>query len=342
MFNSRGESSSLARVSDKIDSPVKALRFEQTGSLEHLKYVDAPIPSPREGEVLVRIKAAGINKSDTSNVMGFFPYTTLPRTPGRDFAGVVEEGPAHLLGKAVYGSGKELGFTRDGTHAEYLVLPADGVAIKPDALSFEAAAACGVPFVTAWYALETCHVKAGEKVVVLGAAGGVGVATIHLARMRGAEVLCAVRKPEQARTLEARGFRTMILSQDEALEKMVRRHFPDGADMIYDTAGPWAVQSVAALARFGRLALIVIPPRDGYVNMPLRDLYRHGRVIVGVNSLLYSSSECARMFQALQPGFESGQLLAPDSLTPRPLSQGREVYAALQGGASGKFVLVPG
>lgn len=320
---------------------MKALRFEQTGSLEQLNYVDAPTPSPREGEVLVRIRAAGINKSDTSNVMGFFPYTTLPRIPGRDFAGVVEQGPAHLLGKAVFGSGKELGFTRDGSHAGYLLLPADGVAIKPDVLSFEAAAACGVPFVTAWYALETCRVVAGEKIVVLGAAGGVGIATIHLARMRGAQVLCAVRKPEQSRVLEARGFRTMLLNQDEPLEKMVKRHFPDGADMIYDTAGPWAAQSVAALARFGRLALIVIPPRDGHVNMPLRDLYRRGGVIVGVNSLLYSASECARMFEALRPGFESGQLLAPDDLTPRPLAQGRAVYAALQAGASGKFVLVP-
>ncbi len=320
---------------------MKALRFERTGSLDHLAYIDTPTPSPRDGEVLVRVKAAGINKSDTSNVMGFFPYTTLPRTPGRDFAGVVEQGPAHLRGKAVFGSGKEPGFTRDGSHAEYIVMPAEGVAIKPDALSFEAAAACGVPFVTAWYALETCHVKAGEKIVVLGAAGGVGVATIHLARMRGAEALCAVRKPEQAQALEARGFRTLVLDQTQTLEAMVKRHFPDGADMIYDTAGPWAAQSVAALARFGRLALIVIPPRDGYVNMPLRDLYRRGGVIVGVNSLLYTSVECARMFESLRPAFERGELLAPDRLRPMPLSQGREVYAALQGGAAGKFVLVP-
>lgn len=320
---------------------MKALRFEQTGSLDLLKYVDVPAPNPREGEVLVRVKAAGINKSDTSNVMGFFPYTTLPRTPGRDFAGVVEQGPAQLLGKAVFGSGKELGFTRDGSHAEYLVVPVDGITLKPEVLSFEAAAACGVPFVTAWYALETCRVTAGEKVVVLGAAGGVGIATIYLARMRGADVLCAVRKPEQARTLEARGFRTLVLSADETLEKMIKRHFPEGADMIYDTAGPWAAQSVAALARFGRLALIVIPPRDGHVSMPLRDLYRRGGVIVGVNSLLYSASECARMFDMLRPAFERGQLLAPDGLTPRPLAQGREVYAALQGGAGGKFVLVP-
>jgi len=319
---------------------VKALRFEKTGDLAHLRYVDHPTPVPAAGEVLVRIRAAGINKSDTSNVMGFFPYTTLPRTPGRDFAGVVEQGPPHLLGKAVYGSGREIGFTRDGSHAQYIVLPAEGVALKPDALSFEQAAACGVPFVTAWYGLETTRVAAGTKLVVTGAAGGVGVATIHLARMRGADVLCAVRKPEQARRLEARGFKAMVLAPGEALSEQVRRVFPDGADVIYDMAGPWLVPAVAALAKFGRVAVIVVPERDGHVNVPVRDLYRKGGVLVGVNSLLYSAVECARMFDGLRAGFESGALIAPDDLEPHPLADGAAVYAALKGGANGKFVLV--
>src|SRR5438477_388432 len=81
---------------------------------------------------LVRIKAAGLNKSEVSNVMGGHPYTTLPRTPGRDFAGVVERGPQALLGRAVWGTGNAIGFTRDGSHAEFIALPADAVALKPE------------------------------------------------------------------------------------------------------------------------------------------------------------------------------------------------------------------
>ncbi len=320
---------------------MKALRFETAGDLANLAYTDVPTPAPRADEVLVRVRGAGLNKSDVSNVSGFFPYTTVPRIPGRDFAGVVEKGPVKLIGKAVYGSGKEVGFTRDGSHAEFLLLPADAVSIKPESLSFAEAASCGVPFVTAWYAVENTHIKAGTKVVVVGAAGGVGIATIHLAKMRGAQVVGAVRRPEQVAALEARGFGSILLTGPQSLGDGVRKHFADGADMIFDTPGYWLKESIAALAKYGRVAVIVAPG-DGMASVPLRHLYRIGASIVGVNSLLYSAAECARMFDGLRAGFESGQLRAPDGLTLRPLATGTSVYAELKKGHGGKFVLVPG
>ena len=101
---------------------MKALQFSATGDLAALHVVDLPTPVPAAGQVLVRIKAAGLNPSDVKNVLGRFPYTTLPRVPGRDFAGVVEQGPAQLLGQEVWGTGKELGFFADGSHAQYLSL----------------------------------------------------------------------------------------------------------------------------------------------------------------------------------------------------------------------------
>jgi NADPH:quinone reductase len=319
---------------------LKALRFEKTGDIANLAYTDIPTPTPRADEVLVRVMGAGLNKSDVSNVSGFFPYTTVPRIPGRDFAGVVEKGPALLVGKRVYGSGKEVGFTRDGSHAEFLLLPADAVSIKPESLSFAEAASCGVPFVTAWFAVENTQVKAGTKVVVIGAAGGVGIATMHLARMRGAEVVGAVRRPEQAAALASRGFAAIVLGGPESLAEGVRKHFPDGADMIFDTPGFWLKESINALAKYGRVAVIVAPG-DGMASVPLRHLYRIGASIVGVNSLLYSAAESARMFDGLRDGFENGQLRAPDGLTLRPLASGKDVYAALKQGHAGKFVLVP-
>ena len=317
---------------------MKALRFEQAGDIANLDYIDCPTPLPRADEVLVRVKAAGLNKSDVANVAGFFPYTTVPRIPGRDFAGVVEKGPASLVGKPVYGSGKEIGFTRDGSHAEFLLLPADAVSIKPEALSFTEAASCGVPFVTAWFAVENTQVKAGTNVVVIGAAGGVGIAAMHLARMRSAEVVGAVRRPEQAVALQSRGLASIVLGGPESLAEGVRKHFPDGADVIFDTPGYWLGESINALARYGRVAVIVAPG-DGMASVPLRHLYRIGASIVGVNSLLYSAAESARMFDGLRHGFESGQLRAPDGLTLRPLESGKDVYAALKQGHAGKFVL---
>jgi NADPH:quinone reductase-like Zn-dependent oxidoreductase len=266
--------------------------------------------------VLVRVKAAGLNRSDVSNVMGGHPYTTLPRTPGRDFAGVVERGPAALLGKAVWGTGKELGFTRDGSHAEYLVLPADGVAQKPERLSFAEAASCGVPYVTAWHALA--GLKPGERVLIIGAAGAVGTAAMHLARTRGVEAIGAVRTSE--------------LLQGGAVQ--------GEWDVVFDTTGHWLGPAIGALARAGRV-IVIVAPGDGRPQVPIRDLYRRGASIVGVNSLLYSAVECARLFSELKPKFESGELRSPSGLVTRPLSEGARTYAALQGGEKGKLVIVP-
>jgi NADPH:quinone reductase-like Zn-dependent oxidoreductase len=141
---------------------MRALRFHKIGSLSDARVEDLPRPTPGPGEVLVRVRAAAVNPSDVKNVLGGFPQTTLPRTPGRDFAGVVEVGPSEWVGRAVFGTGGGLGFTRDGSHAEFLAVPVEGVVEKPARLSFEEAAAVGVGYLTAWSAL----VAAGQ----LGAA----------------------------------------------------------------------------------------------------------------------------------------------------------------------------
>ena len=114
---------------------MKALQFSATGDLAALSFVEVDKPLPAAGEVLVQVKAAGLNPSDVKNVLGRFPYATLPRIPGRDFAGVVVEGPQQLVGQAVWGTGRDLGFFADGSHAQYLTVSAKGVAHKPTHLS---------------------------------------------------------------------------------------------------------------------------------------------------------------------------------------------------------------
>ena len=101
------------------------------------------------GDVLVEITAAAVNPSDVKAAIGLMPYAVFPRTPGRDFAGVVVDGPADLIGKQVFGSSGDLGIRRDGTHATHLVVEADAVVEKPDSMTLDEAAGIGVPFVTA-------------------------------------------------------------------------------------------------------------------------------------------------------------------------------------------------
>ena len=88
--------------------------------------------------------------------------------------------------------------------------------------------------------------------------------------------------------------------------------------------------------------VIVVPTKDGCANMPLKDLYRIGASIVGVNSLLYSAVESAAMLRRIVPAFEAGQLVAPDGIEERPLEAGPAVYVELKSGSPCKFVLVPG
>src|SRR5271165_4458130 len=103
---------------------MKAIQFAHFGAPEVLAVVDVADRMPGAGEARVRVEAASINPSDVKNVAGAMSHTTLPRIPGRDFAGVVEAGPDGWIGAEVWGTGGDVGFTRDGTHSEMIAVPA--------------------------------------------------------------------------------------------------------------------------------------------------------------------------------------------------------------------------
>jgi NADPH:quinone reductase-like Zn-dependent oxidoreductase len=100
-------------------------------------------------DLLIEVKAAAVNPSDVKAATGLMPYAIFPRTPGRDYAGVVIDGPAGTIGREVFGSSGDLGIRRDGTHASHLVVEGDAVVEKPTTVSWAEAAGIGVPFVTA-------------------------------------------------------------------------------------------------------------------------------------------------------------------------------------------------
>src|SRR5262245_54844536 len=237
---------------------MRALRFHKSGALSELRVEDVPKPAPGPGEVLVRVRAAAVNPSDVRNVQGGFPQTTLPRTPGRDFAGVVEEGPSQCVGREVFGTGGGLGFTRDGSHAEYLVVPVEGVVEKPARLSFEEAAAVGVGYMTAWSALVAAgQLRSGETVLILGVTGAVGSAGAAIALSLGARLIGTVRRrSEEAAALGVVGH-VIDWSGGPLAEAVSAATGGRGADVILDlVGGPLFEPCMKSLAHRGRHVVI--------------------------------------------------------------------------------------
>jgi len=319
---------------------VKALRFDRFGSLDALQLNEIDTPVPGANEALVRVMAAGMNPSDVKNVLGLFRDTSLPRTPGRDFAGVVEKGPKEWIGREVWGTGSELGFSHDGTHAEFLLIPTNALALKPASLSFPLAASCGVPYTTAWNALRRGGLVVEDRRLVVIGVGAVGSAAIALAPVLGTtQIVAAAREEDLTASLRASGMPIVLLSDAKKFAADINEHFVGGADLVFDTTGQWVDAAVGAIAEFGRIATIAAP-KGGYVNLPLLDLYRTGGVLVGVNSLLYDVEACAEMLEPIAEAFDEGLLPAPMAVKEMPLEEGPAVYRAIDAGSRDKVVFV--
>jgi NADPH2:quinone reductase len=175
---------------------MKAIQFKTFGAPGVLEFIELPKPQAVEGSAIVRVHSSSANPSDVKNVSGLFGKTTLPRIPGRDFSGVVVEGPSEWLGPEVWETGGDIGFTRDGGQAEFLRIPAAALARKPESLSHEQASAVGVNFVVAWLGtINYAKVTASETIVVIGVGGADvvydtvgGVAfeqALHMVKQRG-------------------------------------------------------------------------------------------------------------------------------------------------------------
>jgi NADPH:quinone reductase-like Zn-dependent oxidoreductase len=175
------------------------VRVERFGTPTGLEVKAIPHPVARADEVVVAVRAAAVNPVDVGTVAGRVEQTTLPRTLGHDFAGIVVEGPERLRGVEVWATGDNLGMTQDGTHAESVVIPASAVRPKPSCLSMEHAAAVGISHLVAWLALvEAARIEPGEVLLVIGVSGSVGRTATQIAHWKGARVIGADRRPSPA------------------------------------------------------------------------------------------------------------------------------------------------
>ena len=176
---------------------LRVLRKAETIDDIDLRIETCDAPPRGADEVLVEVRAAGVNRSDVAAAMGRMPQAVWPRTPGRDWSGVVAEGPSDLIGREVFGAGGDLGITRDGTHASQLVVHQDAVVEKPATLTLEEAGALGVPFVTAHQGFHRAGMpQPGDVVLVTAVNGMVGQAAAQIAAMRGSRVFGVTRRAE--------------------------------------------------------------------------------------------------------------------------------------------------
>jgi len=320
-----------------------ALRFEKTGSLDELRIQDIPMPRPAAGEVLVQVKAAAINPSDIKNVQGKMHGTTVPRTPGRDFAGIIKGGAPERLGHSVFGSGGNLGFGRDGSHAEFLTVPAEAVLPLPRNASFEQGAGIGVAYMTAWAAVvNTARLRSGETILITGTTGNVGSIAARLAHRLGAKVYGTVRATADLARVGDLPVKAWIDLQTTELAGGVRAATSGrGVDVVFDViGGAMFEQGLQSLAWRGRQVAIASNP-EPRVSFNLVDFYHNESRLLGVDSLKLDFSETAEILRALAPLIENGELPLP-KVEPYPLARAPELYRSIASATlKGKPVLIP-
>jgi NADPH:quinone reductase-like Zn-dependent oxidoreductase len=319
--------------------------FEKAASIDELapKLISVERPAAAEDECVIEVRSAGVNMSDVKAALGAMPHAVWPRTPGRDYAGVVVDGPVALIGTEVWGSGGELGIRRDGTHARYLVVKTDAVRAKPSTVSMLEAGAIGVPFITAYEGMRRAGLpQKGDVVLVMGGNGKVGQATIQLATRAGATVF-AVERGKEGYIGHASGAVDMIDASTQDIADYVRaRTGGHGADIVFNTVGsPYFEQANRALAIGGRQ--IFIATIDKAVPFDIFAFYRGQHTYVGIDTLALDSLACARILDTLAPGFLDGSLKAfpvPADSTYR-LEQAVTGYRSVIAGSRERVVLRP-
>ena len=320
---------------------MRAIRFKSFGDPSVLERTEMASPAAEAGTALVRVLAASINPSDVKNVAGAMKQTTLPRIPGRDFAGVVEAGPAEWLGAEVWGTGGDTGFTRDGTHAELIAVPVKSLRRKPKTLSFDQAASVGVNYMAAWCGLEAAGVKPGETVLLIGAGGGVGGAAAQIAKRLGARLIGADRHPPHPDAPILALAENLILGAQDLPAEIRAATGGKGADVVFDLVGGVMFRTaVDCLALGGRLVEISATGQRE-VSFDLADFYHNESRLIGIDTLKRDLTASARVLEALTPGFLAGDYRAAPIAETFGLGQAQEAYRRVAAGTAGRIVLRP-
>ena len=324
---------------------MKAVRCHAFGPVGHLALEDvaSPVPGPRQ--VVVTIKAAGVNFPDTLIVQGKYQIKPeLPFTPGAEFAGIVKavgDGVVNVKpGDAVFGVGVTGGF------AEEALIDAANLVPLPAGSDFDVAAALTMAYGTTLHALEDrARLAPGETLLVLGAAGGTGLAAVEIGKLLGATVIAAASTDAKLDICRARGADAVINYDREDLKERVRALTDDrGADVVYDpVGGPYTAPASRSVAWNGRYLVIGFAAGE-IPNVPLNLPLLRGYSIVGVYWGAFVQREpaanAANMKQLMD--WVATAKLAPLISARYPLSRAVDaLFAMMRREVAGKVVIVP-
>ncbi len=321
---------------------MRALMCQKFGSFDSLRLETVEDPSPGPGEALIDVRAAGLNFPDLLVVQGKYQVRPdLPFTPGGECSGVVSalgEGVKHLkVGMPVIAMGLV------GAFAEKMVVNAKSVVPMPEGLDFETAAGIAITYATSYYALkQRARLQSDETLLVLGAAGGVGLATVELGKAMGARVIAAASTEEKLDAAVAAGADDRINYSEQPLKQAVKELTQGrGADVVYDpVGGDFSEQALRATAWNGRFLVVGFAAGD-IPKIPLNLALLKGADICGV----FWGSWTERDPKGSQANFlELKQMFENKTLNPRittfGLDQYQEAFATLaERRAIGKVVL---
>ncbi len=320
---------------------MKAIRVREFGGPDVLKLEDTPNPVPAQGQILVRVKASGVNPVDTYIRSGTYPHKPLlPYTPGYDAAGLVEATGAGVtsfkLGDRVYTAR-----TQTGAYAELALCEENQVHPLPTNISFAQGAAIGVPYATAYAALhQRARAIPGETVLVHGASGGVGIAAVQIARADGFKVIATAGTHDGLKLISKEGAHHALNHHDPSYQRsLLDLTASRGVDVILEMlANVNLGKDLELLAPGGRV--VVIGSR-GTVEIDPRAAMSRNASILGMSLMNSSPSELTLVHAALLKGLENASL-RPLISQELPLAQAGQAHRnIMEPGARGKIVLIP-
>ena len=320
---------------------MKAIQIHQFGDPEVLQLHEVPIPTPGPGQVLVKVRAAGVNPYETLMRAGAYAIKpALPFTPGSDAAGVVEAVAAGVT-KVKPGDRVYTATTVTGSYAEYTLALESAVHPLPANTSFVQGAGLWVPCGTAFTALRH-HARArpGETVLVHGASGGVGIAAIQFARAMGLQVFGTASSPKGLDLVRAEGaHRVFDHSRPDHGEEILQATGGRGVDVVLEMlANVNLATDLKLLAMDGRV--IIIGSR-GEITINPRDLMARRASAKGFTLWAATAAEIGEIHAAMAAGLENGTL-RPVVSKEMPLKDAPQAHRDIMApGASGKIVLVP-
>jgi len=321
---------------------MRAIRVHEFGGPEVMKIDTTPDPVAGEGQVVVRVRAAGVNPVDTYVRTGTYAVRPqLPYTPGWDAAGEIESVGAHVTdlapGNRVYLATSP----HSGTYAERIACSAGRVYPLPARISFSQGAALGVPYATAYRALfHRANAKPGETVLVHGATGGVGIAAVELAHARGLRVIGTGGTDKGLAAVRDHGADVVLSHRAEKYtDDIMKATDGRGPDLILEMlANVNLERDLGMLAKFGR---IVVVGNRGRVEINPRDAMGRDATILGMTLLNVSERDLTEIHAALVSGLATG-VLNPIVGRELPLADAAVAHEAImQAGALGKIVLLP-